>query len=183
MKIKNFIIVIIGIILVITMKLLSPNEGNARPPDNKVSTPVDTIPIDTIPLFYSQTPQEGLWEALLYYDIHHPEIVYGQALLETGHFKSKGCTRDNNLFGLYNSRKGEYHKFNHWTESVEAYKTWIQYRYNPTNNYYEFLQRIRYAGDPEYTIKLKQIVRKHGKVKQDSSTSYNQQTRSRVQQP
>ena len=150
-------------------------EHKDVPPAVIIPPPQDTIP--AIPDFMNKSAEEGLMEALEYYDIHHPEIVYAQAILETGHFKSKGCTQDNNLFGLYNSRKGEYHKFNHWTESVEAYKTWIQYRYNPTNNYYEFLQRIRYAGDPEYTIKLKQIVRKHGKVKQDSSTSYNQQTR------
>lgn len=128
------------------------------------------------PAFYDKSPQDGLWEALLFYDIKHPEIVYAQALLETGYFKSKGCTRDNNLFGLYNSKKKRYHKFDHWAESVVKYKEWIQYRYKPPNDYYEFLRKIHYAEDPTYITKLKQIVKKHGnKVKQNASTGYHQQ--------
>ena len=114
------------------------------------------------PTFYDKSPQDGLWEALLFYDIKHPEIVYAQALLETGYFRSKGCTRDNNLFGLYNSKMKRYHKFNHWTESVVKYKEWIQYRYKPPNDYYEFLRKIHYAEDPMYITKLKQVVKKHG---------------------
>ena len=75
--------------------------------------------------------------------------------------KSQGCLRDNNLFGLYNSSHKRYHRFGHWTESVVAYKDWIQRRYKPPNDYYKFLERINYASDPLYTWKLKQIVRKN----------------------
>lgn len=127
---------------------------------------VETIPVievaDTIineqPKFFSQTPKEGLEEALSYYGLKHKDIVYAQAILETGNFKSKVCKENNNLFGLYNSKKKRYCKFKHWAESVVAYKEWIQKKYQPPNNYYIFLENINYAEEKEYTRLLKEIV-------------------------
>lgn len=127
---------------------------------------VETVPVievaDTIineqPKFFSQTPKEGLEEALSYYGLKHKDIVYAQAILETGNFKSKVCRENNNLFGLYNSKKKRYCKFKHWAESVVAYKEWIQKKYQPPNNYYIFLENINYAEEKEYTRLLKEIV-------------------------
>lgn len=133
-------------------------------------------PVMEKPEFFNQCPQDGLIDALDYYEIVYPEIVYAQALLETGHFKSDLCVRHNNLFGLYNSKRKRYFKFNHWTESVKAYKDMIQYRYKPPSNYYQFLKRIRYASDPQYIKKLKKLENEYGKVKQDASSGHNQQT-------
>lgn len=113
--------------------------------------------------FYSKSPQDGLMEALIYYDIKYPHIVYAQALIETGNFKSDLCLSDNNLFGLYNSKRGKYHRFDHWTESVIAYKDFIQRRYKPPEDYYKFLQRIGYAEDSNYISKLKEVVKKNDK--------------------
>lgn len=114
----------------------------------------DTIIIrDTIPTFLKCSPKEGLMCALKYYNVKHPKIVYAQAVLETGNFTSKGCTKDHNLFGLM--RKGKHVKFKHWSESVEAYKKWIQHKHKPNENYYKFLTRIGYASDPNYISKLK----------------------------
>lgn len=172
-KVKEALKVILMLgISIACITLIYIHEGNAKQPSENLPP----TPPDTIPAFFSKSPQEGLYEALLYYDIQHPDIVYAQALLETGYFKSKGCTRDNNLFGLYDSKRRRYHKFNHWTESVVAYKRWIQYRYKPPGDYYNFLRRIRYARDKTYITKLKQIVKKHGKVKQNAGTSHSQQT-------
>lgn len=108
------------------------------------------------PPFMDKSPEEGLWEALEYYGIHHKEIVYAQAVLETGHFKSNGCKKGNNLFGLRGKR---YHRYAHWSESVEAYKEKIQKRYKPGEDYYKFLRRIRYAQSPSYCRLLKSIVK------------------------
>ena len=118
----------------------------------------DTI-INEQPKFFSQTPKEGLEEALSYYGLEHKDIVYAQAVLETGHFKSKVCLKYNNLFGLYNSKEKRYCKFKHWTESVVAYKEWIQKKYQPPNNYYAFLEEINYAEGKSYTRLLKEIVK------------------------
>ena len=111
--------------------------------------------------FFNKSPQEGLMEALEYYVVKHSQIVYAQAVLETGNFKSDLCLNNNNLFGLYNSKRGKYHKFDHWTESVIAYKDFIQYKYKPPEDYYKFLQRIGYAEDSNYISKLKGIVNKN----------------------
>lgn len=113
-----------------------------------------------VPSFLTQTPKEGLLDALIYYEVKHSDIVYAQALLETGHFTSPLCVKHNNLFGLYNSSKEDYYRFNHWAESVEAYIKFVQYKYKPPNDYYEFLGRIGYAEDLTYIEKLKIIVNK-----------------------
>lgn len=108
--------------------------------------------------FLFNTPNDSLvYQACVYYGVHHPEIVVSQAILETGHYRSLSCKIDNNLFGLYNSKKKEYFKFNHWTESVEAYKNMIQYKYKDEEDYYNFLTRIGYAEDSLYIQKIKRI--------------------------
>lgn len=124
------------------------NCPTAPPPTNTV----------LVPVFHKQPAKDGLKAALIHYEVKFPEIVYAQAVLETGHFKSEGCLKHHNLFGLYNSEAKRHHRFNHWTESVVAYKEWIQRRYKPPEDYYEFLKRIHYARDPEYIKKLKKIV-------------------------
>lgn len=61
--------------------------------------------INEQPKFFSQTSKEGLEEALSYYGLEHKDIVYTQAILETG--------------------------LKHWTKSIVAYKEWIQKKYQP----------------------------------------------------
>ena len=107
------------------------------------------------PLFIKGTPEEYLMEALIYYDIKHPEIVYAQAICETGNFTSNGYKNKNNLFGIMKGTK--LRSFNHWTESIVFYKEKVQNRYK-SGDYYIFLEKIGYAEDIHYTKKLKQIV-------------------------
>ena len=127
----------------------------------------DTI-INEQPKFFSQTPKEGLEEALSYYGLENKDIVYAQAVLETGHFTSRVCLEYNNLFGLYDSKNKDYYKFNHWSESVVAYKEWIQKKYQPPNNYYAFLEEINYANDKEYISTLKSIVNNKNDKRRDT---------------
>lgn len=112
--------------------------------------------------------EHDLIDVLYYYDIKYPEIVYAQAILETGYFKSNVCNNYNNIFGLYDSRNNDYFKFNHWTESVLAYKNMIQYKFEGAEeeppNYYTFLEQIGYAEDVNYTNKLRKLVTKNYKL-------------------
>lgn len=111
--------------------------------------------------FLTETPNKELVsKALEYYEIQHSDIVLAQSILETGHYRSKLCKENNNLFGLYNSKKKEYFKFTHWTESVEAYKNYIQYKYKG-GDYYNFIDSIGYASDSLYIPKLKNIVKRY----------------------
>ena len=115
------------------------------------------------PTFLKKSPEKGLKEALRYYGVKHPDIVYAQAVLETSYFKSSLCNNSNNLFGLYNSKKKKYYTFNHWKDCIVAYKEMVQYKYKgdtnkPPNDYYKFLSDIGYAKYPHYIKKLKRIV-------------------------
>lgn len=118
----------------------------------------DTI-INEQPKFFSQTPKEGLEEALSYYGLEHKDIVYAQAVLETGHFKSDLCLNGNNLFGLYDSKNHRYYTFDHWKDCVIAYKEMIQYKYKDGDDYLNFLKEIGYARDSEYICKLKKLIK------------------------
>lgn len=119
--------------------------------------------------FKKLSAKEGLKDALLYYEIKHPEIVYAQALIETGNFTAKNCMRKNNLFGLMQGRK--LRTFNHWSESVLYYKKKIQSRYTG-GDYYAFLRKIRYAASSTYTRALKkrvaEVKRKHPDLLQNN---------------
>lgn len=121
-------------------------------------------------------PENHLYVVLLYYEIQYPEIVYTQAILETGYFTSRICKEYNNLFGLYNSATQDYYRFNHWSESVVAYKNYIQYKYKG-GCYYEFLENIGYAEDPNYIKKLKRIVNKYDKRRASDTDFINNKTK------
>ena len=110
--------------------------------------------------FLADTPtKELVKEACEYFGLKHSEIVVAQSILETGHYHSDNCVKHNNLFGLYNSKRKQYYKFDKWWKSVIAYRDMIQYRYKG-GDYYEWLQKIGYAEDPSYISKVKGIIKR-----------------------
>lgn len=127
----------------------------------------------------SENPEEDLIVVMDHYGVKHPEIVYAQAILETGHFRSKVCKEYNNLFGLWDSRNHTYYRFDHWSESVVAYLDFIQDKYKPPNDYYKFLSDIGYAEDPEYINKLKRIVDQYDKRRATDTVSTTKIKRSK----
>ena len=100
----------------------------------------NNLPELTIPNLYKEIIRNG---------ILYPKIVLAQAILETGWFRSSVCKNKHNLFGLTNPRTGKYYEFNHWTESVRAYCTKVQYKYKG-GNYLLWLDEIGYADNPDY---------------------------------
>lgn len=117
--------------------------------DGWIETPDARLPELTIHNLYREIIRNG---------IRHPKIVLAQAILETGWFRSKVCRNCNNLFGLTNPRTGRYYKFGHWTESVRAYYTKVQYRYSE-GNYLLWLRDIGYAEDPNYIRSVIGVLR------------------------
>ena len=103
----------------------------------------------TIPNLYKEIIRNG---------ILYPKIVLAQAILETGWFRSSVCRNKHNLFGLTNPRTGKYYEFNHWTESVRAYYTKVQYKYKG-GNYLFWLDEIGYAEDPDYIIAVENLLK------------------------
>ena len=106
------------------------------------------LPELTIPNLYAEIIRNG---------IRHPKIVLAQAILETGWFTSPVCRNKHNLFGLTNPRTGKYFEFGHWTESVRAYYTKVQYKYKG-GNYLLWLRKIGYAEDPRYVHSVIRVL-------------------------
>ena len=137
-------------------------DGNSRNSDRKASLKreqqknVDDIikaenqlPALTIPNLYKEIIRNG---------ILYPKIVLAQAILETGWFRSSVCRNKHDLFWLTNPRTGKYYEFNHWTESIRAYYTKVQYKYKG-GNYLLWLEDIGYAEDPKYIIAVENALR------------------------
>lgn len=99
---------------------------------------------------------ENLYASLKRHGIKYPKIVLAQAILETGAFRSRVCRENNNLFGLRHS-KG-YYVFEHWEESVIAYRDKVQYKHRDNENYYSFLRRIGYSTSKDYVRRVREIV-------------------------
>jgi len=83
--------------------------------------------------------------------------LYWHRPLETSWFRSPLCRNRHNLFGLTNPKTGKYYEFNHWTESVRAYYTKVQYKYKG-GNYLLWLHKIGYAEDPRYVREVMKVV-------------------------
>lgn len=111
------------------------------------------LPALTIPNLYQEIIRNG---------IRHPKIVLAQAILETGWFRSPLCRNRHNLFGLTNPQTGKYYEFNHWTESVRAYYTKVQYKYKG-GNYLLWLRDVGYAEDPRYIREVIRVLKHLGK--------------------
>ena len=137
-------------------------DDNSRNSDRKASLKAElqkktdditksenNLPELTIPNLYKEIIRNG---------ILYPKIVLAQAILETGWFRSSVCQNKHNLFGLTNPRTGKYYEFNHWTESVQAYYTKVQYKYNG-GNYLLWLEDIGYAEDSRYIICLCNVLK------------------------
>ena len=116
---------------------------------NDIPKSGNNLPELTIPNLYKEIIRNG---------ILYPKIVLAQAILETGWFRSSVCRNKHNLFGLTNPRTGKYYEFNHWTESVRAYYTKVQYKYK-SGNYLLWLDEIGYAEDPNYIIAVIRILK------------------------
>ena len=137
-------------------------EDNSRNSDRKTSLKTElqkktdditksenNLPELTIPNLYKEIIRNG---------ILYPKIVLAQAILETGWFRSSVCRNKHNLFGLTNPRTGKYYEFNHWTESVRAYYTKVQYKYKGCN-YLLWLDEIGYAEDSSYIITIIRLIK------------------------
>ena len=128
-------------------KKFSGKDSQSRKTDLRPG--LTKLPELTIPNLYAEIQRHG---------IQYPKIVLAQAILETGWFRSHTCRKKNNLFGLTNPRTGKYFEFGHWTDSVKAYYTKVQYRYTG-GNYLLWLKKIGYAEDKGYIRAVIKVLR------------------------
>ena len=134
-------------------------ENNSRNSDRKASLKREQQKnVDDIIKAENQLPEltiPNLYKEIIRNGILYPKIVLAQAILETGWFRSSVCRNKHNLFGLINPRTGKYYEFNHWTESVRAYYTKVQYKYKG-GNYLLWLDEIDYSENSNY---IKTIIK------------------------
>lgn len=119
-----------------------------------------------LPFYAEDLNRDTFYEALLYYEVKHPKLVLAQAILETGNFKSYNCVVRNNVLGLVNSFKNptkenpyQYFEFNAWEESIIAYIKYVEYKIQDDEDYLDFLERIGYAEDPEYSETVRKLYK------------------------
>ncbi len=161
---NNYIPIIIAIVAILFFEGIVYIRDSLRP---KINTEVieypsiDTMVIDT--LHIDSLSINNVKSAIIAANVQYPDIVLAQAILETGYFNSKVCKEYNNLFGLYDSRNMDYYKFDHWKDSIEGYKKYVERKYNPLDDYYVFLKELPYAMDPEYISKIKIIVKRNAR--------------------
>ena len=112
---------------------------------------------DTSFLNVNELNDSVLYLALVHYEVKYPKAVLAQAKLESGNYTSKHYRTKNNFLGLYDSRRKEYFKFNHWSDCISAYKDLVEYKLREGEDYYKFLKRIGYASSPNYIDLVKEI--------------------------
>lgn len=109
----------------------------------------------------------SLYKEIQQQEIAHPDIVWAQAILETGWLKKH---TNNNLFGMKKPTKRpnltlasspkNYAHYKHWVDAVTDYKLWqkfCQVDKLSRDAYLDFLAE-HYATDKQYVIKLKKIL-------------------------
>lgn len=118
--------------------------------------------------------KENLWLTIKAMDIKYPEIVFAQAILETGHFKSDNCQTSNNLFGMMmpnvretvaiGKNKRGFAVYETWMHSVQDYALYQDYmmrrRSMTKSQYLSFINR-KYSESKGYANKLKKIIKQH----------------------
>ncbi len=129
----------------------SDNNTSLKMESRNYEGGMNNLPALTIPNLYEEIRRNG---------ILYPKVVLAQAILETSWFRSPVCLDKHNLFGLTNPRTGKYYEFEHWTESVRAYYTKVQYKYKG-GNYLLWLRDIGYTEAPIYIQSLWRILKEY----------------------
>lgn len=122
----------------------------------------------------SELTKESLWKELLEQNVQYPEIVFAQAMLESGNLKSTLCVKYNNLFGMKMPKKrltlaksttaSGFASFKTWEDAVADYKLYQEAinisKYNTAQSYLSHLNK-RYSTTVSYSSKVKAIIAKN----------------------
>lgn len=123
----------------------------------------------------AQTPsQREVYQQIVAAGIKYADVVLAQAILESGHFKSKIAKHNNNLFGMRMPKKREttavgtrygYARYLSWEDSVEDYKMWQDYLFkrhpNMTKDQFKRYLNKLYSTSSNYIGKINTIINKN----------------------
>jgi len=103
--------------------------------------------------------------------IKYADIVYAQAILESGNLKSNLVKRNNNVFGMrkplyrettaYAKVRG-YAAYSHWTHSILDYKLYQDYIFKNrvlTRSQYISMLKRTYSTTPDYITRINKILK------------------------
>jgi hypothetical protein len=166
---KNLAFILIGIIVLftgITSILMLTRINDIR----YISSETKSIIIKESAKENEFSP-EKLRAYILELNIKFPHIVYAQARLETGNFKSQIFKTNHNLFGMKvatlrpTTNKGEengHAYYEGWRESVVDYAFYQAQYLSDIKTEAEYLQYLKanYAEDPNYMAQLQVIIDK-----------------------
>ena len=132
---------------------------------------------NTDPIVEKILTKENLWIEILKVKIKYPEIVFAQAMLESGNLKSTLCVKYNNLFGMKmpkkratlakNNTENVFASFKTWREAVLDYKLYQDNinidKYKTEQSYLSYLDK-HYAHMGNYSTKVKSIITKNKSI-------------------
>ena len=145
-----------------------------------ISAPLKTNEMfgQTIQNTQESISHESLYEQIIKFGIKFPDVVFAQAVLESGNFTSKLFQSANNLFGMKIPSKREstaigqtksgYSKYDDWNFSVYDYFLWQEYMLKKhgdlTKSQYLALLGKIYAEDKKYVSSIKRVIGEHQRI-------------------
>lgn len=164
--------IIISLILILTIDIAIEVLTT-----NYIKNEIDSESIELVSLFYNKISKEELvYFEILSQNIEYPDIVFAQAILESGYMSSTIYLENNNLFGmrfperrptvaLY-PNKG-YSLYECWIKSIEDYKIFQDFlfrkRKKTRDEYFDYLSRL-YAEDSNYVFFVKKIINENKNI-------------------
>ena len=124
---------------------------------------------DTLMIHGEVFSEEALVNLMRNSNIKYPHIVFAQAKLESGGFKSKIFKQNHNMFGMRKAHqrittarteKDTYAFYESWTDCVYdycMYQSSVMCSVSDEDGYFAKLAE-KYAEDPMYVTKLKNII-------------------------
>lgn len=155
----NILQFIIGVVLIthIVSMVINPS----------IQSSIEKIPI-AISNNKSSFSEEKLKEMIVELNLKHPDVIYAQAILESGNFKSSIFKNNNNLFGMKEAKQRpttalgtqlNHAYYNNWRDCVLDYAIWqSSYARRLTKEQYLDLLNDMYAEDNSYKIKLIKLI-------------------------
>lgn len=165
-KLKTILTGSLGVIIVIVSLFLGVLIGKNT--NYKLNKTINIEQIDSLSL------QDSVKQFIKQMNLNHPDIVYAQAVLESGNFTSNLFINNHNTFGMKEplvrntvalGTKNGYAYYKNWEHSIIDYalyqSTYLMdrghYRSLSRQSYLEFLAR-NYASDSNYISKLTKII-------------------------
>lgn len=116
----------------------------------------------------------SLYKTIVDMDIMFPDIVFAQAVIESGNFTSKLTKVNNNIFGMRLPKRREttaigkgksgYAIYCSWVDSVKDYLHWQNYflkgKETTREEYLLLLDRV-YAEDKRYVSVIRKKIKEH----------------------